>query len=263
MPCLSVNETSGILERFHSIRKERIAAYIMNKCSIILFLMITFLSGCATLGSSDEMTQESTEKKENPVLWRKVNHLENHAINSQVNAGAVQNEIKKLKQELNTTNEKIKALQEQLQQVMLEIENDKLPLTTKGKGATPQAVVHPEMFSADKKTAEQSTVQQTRNSVNKGKKDSDVGAHNLQIKILSGDGRQETAEKMKNKLTGMGYPVRMVDMAPRRNFASSAVFFAAGYREQAEQIAKKIGGNIPIKPMSWHSVFNIIIVSAQ
>jgi hypothetical protein len=264
--CLAsgTNETSGAFKRSHSTKKERIPVYLMNKILIILLLMMIPLSSCATLSSMDGDTQESIEKKDNPVLWRKVNNLENHAINSQVNTGAIHNEIKKLNQELNTTKEKIKTLQEQLQQLMQEIENEKIPSATKGKNAMPRLSVPPEQQRLmEKKTTEPSVAQQTRQQVIKDKKDNGKGVQNLQIKILSGDGRQESAEKMKNKLTGMGYPVRMVDLAPRKNFEANAVFFAVGYREQAEEIAKKIGGNIPIKPISWHSVFNIIIVSAQ
>ena len=236
----------------------------MNRIFILLLIIIP-LSGCATLRSIDGSTQETIEKKDNPVLWRKVNILENHAINSQINTGTLQKEVKKLNQEVDTANKKIETLKGQVQQLMLDIENEKIPVTTKESRAMPKPAGQPEHHSlAEKSNTGQFVNQRTRDrQVIKDKKENVEDVHNLQIKVLSGDGHQDSAERMKNKLTGMGYPVHMIDLAPRKNFASNAVFFASGYRDQAEQLAKKIGGNTPIKPISWPSVYNIIVVSAQ
>ena len=238
--------------------------FSMNRIFILLLIIIP-LSGCSTLRSIDGSTQETIEKKDNPVLWRKVNILENHAINSQVNTGTLQKEVKKLNQELDTAKKKIETLQGQVQQLILDIENEKIPVATKESRAIPQPAAEPEHQSlTEKSTTGRFVDERTRDhQVIKDKKSDGEDLHNLQIKVLSGDGHQDSAERMKNKLTGMGYPVRMIDLAPRKNFASNAIFFASGYRDQAEQLAKKIGGDIPIKPISWHSVYNIIVVSAQ
>jgi hypothetical protein len=237
----------------------------MKNSLILLLLLMVPLWGCATMRSVDDNTQESIERKDNPVLWRKVNILENHAINTQVNTGALQKEIKKLNQEVNAANEKIESLKKQVQQLILQIENEKIPVRTNINTLMPQLAGQKEQNRfAEKRDTDAVVGQRTRDrQVIKDNRDSGVGLQNLQIKVLSGDGHLDSAERMKNKLIGMGYPVRMIDFAPRNNFTSSAVFFASGYREQADQIAKKIGGNIQIKPIVWHTIFNIIVVSSQ
>ncbi|MBW1802991.1 MAG: hypothetical protein JRJ85_19950 [Deltaproteobacteria bacterium] len=82
------------------------------------------------------------------------------------------------------------------------------------------------------------------------------------IKILSGTGSLDSAKKMAQGLRDMGYRVGAVDIAPRR-FDRDAVYFSPEFREEAENIAKKAGHNIILKPLTWPTEFNLIVVTGK
>jgi len=67
--------------------------FSMNRIFILLLMIIPF-SGCATLRSIDGSTQETIEKKIIPSSGEKLIFFENHAINSQINTGTLQKEVK-------------------------------------------------------------------------------------------------------------------------------------------------------------------------
>ncbi|MFB3924858.1 MAG: LytR C-terminal domain-containing protein [Syntrophales bacterium] len=81
----------------------------------------------------------------------------------------------------------------------------------------------------------------------------------LRIKILAGNSRLSSARALSSKLTGMGYRIEKVDRAPR-SFAATTVFFAADSENEAKNIANKLGAGTAMKPITWSSVYNLIIV---
>ena len=85
----------------------------------------------------------------------------------------------------------------------------------------------------------------------------------LQIKVLSGDGKLPSAKRMAQKLIQMGYKVEAIDLAPRSNIKKNTVFYSEDCRQEAGHISKQLGGNTIIKPLSWPSVFNLIIVTGN
>ena len=82
----------------------------------------------------------------------------------------------------------------------------------------------------------------------------------LRIKVLSGTGRLSSAHALRDSLVKSGYRVERVDMAPRSNFTESIVYYSAGLRPQAEELAARMGGRASVKPLSWKSVFDMIVV---
>jgi hypothetical protein len=82
----------------------------------------------------------------------------------------------------------------------------------------------------------------------------------LRIKVLSGTGRLSSAHALRDSLVKFGYRVERVDMAPRSNFTESIVYYLAGLRPQAEELAARMGGRASVKPLSWKSVFDMIVV---
>ena len=61
----------------------------------------------------------------------------------------------------------------------------------------------------------------------------------------------------------MGYPVKLIDKAPRSDFKVNTIFFAPGYQAAAAALAKQLGRGTVSKPLTWQSIFNIIIVTGR
>jgi len=85
----------------------------------------------------------------------------------------------------------------------------------------------------------------------------------LKIKVLSGSGKLSPARRMAKRLSKMGYKVQAIDLAPRSNIKRNMVFYSEDCRQQAEHISKRLGGNTIIKPLSWPSIFNLIVVTGN
>jgi hypothetical protein len=86
----------------------------------------------------------------------------------------------------------------------------------------------------------------------------------LRIKVLSGDGDLNSAKEAAKKLRNMGYNIKLIDLAPRPNFSRNTVFFAPKFKNEAKSLAPGLGGAVTIfKPLSWSSVFDIIVVTGK
>jgi outer membrane murein-binding lipoprotein Lpp len=85
----------------------------------------------------------------------------------------------------------------------------------------------------------------------------------IKVKVLSGDGNLASAKKMSGVLKGFGYNINKVGYAKRDNFLVNTVFFASGYEEEADKIAKQLGGKSISLPLTWTSTFDIIVVTGK
>ena len=81
--------------------------------------------------------------------------------------------------------------------------------------------------------------------------------------MLSGDGDINSAEAMANELENLGYKIYYKDMAPRSNFSQNTVFFAPEFENEGKRLADSLGGQAVLKPLSWPSMFDIIIVTGK
>jgi len=88
-----------------------------------------------------------------------------------------------------------------------------------------------------------------------------VTPQSVRLKVLSGTGKLFSAQKMTKTLYDMGYRSERMDMAPRSNFTRNTVYYAKGYKDTAESIKKNLGGNSITKPLTWYSIFDIIVVA--
>lgn len=93
------------------------------------------------------------------------------------------------------------------------------------------------------------------------KKDKTIGK--LKIKVLFGDGELNSASKMARQLRSLGYPVQLVDQAPRSNFDSTIIYFAPKSKYEAKRLRAKLGGQLTLKPLSWPSSFDLIVVTGS
>jgi hypothetical protein len=88
-----------------------------------------------------------------------------------------------------------------------------------------------------------------------------AGLKSIRIKVLSGDGKIDSARQMAKRITSMGYKVENVGMADNSDYPASTIYFAPKYNKEAKDLAKKLGKETITKPLSWKSVFNIIVVT--
>ena len=83
----------------------------------------------------------------------------------------------------------------------------------------------------------------------------------LRIKVLSGDGKIESARQMAKRISSMGYEVGGVEMADNSDYPVIIVYFAPKYKKEAITLAAKLGKGTIVKPLYWKSVFNLIVVT--
>ncbi len=93
--------------------------------------------------------------------------------------------------------------------------------------------------------------------------DSTTHVGRLKIKVLTGDGNIDSARQMARKLGNLGYDIELVDYAPRSNFYKNTVYFVQGLQDEARRLTLNLGGNAVLKPLNWHSKFDVIVVASQ
>ena len=85
----------------------------------------------------------------------------------------------------------------------------------------------------------------------------------VKIKVLAGDGNIASARGMAKRLATLGYRVKRIDRAERSDFALNTVYHAANHAATAEEIVKKLGGSTVTMPLTWQSIFDLIIVTGR
>ncbi len=91
----------------------------------------------------------------------------------------------------------------------------------------------------------------------------DTGLKSIRVKVLSGNGKMSSAKKMAQRLTKFGYRVAVVGMAATPDYATDIVYYKSGFEKKAADMARKIGGKTITKPLTWSSVFDIIVVAVR
>ncbi len=85
----------------------------------------------------------------------------------------------------------------------------------------------------------------------------------LKIKVLSGDGNLSSAKQMAKRLIRMDYEIGVIGYAPRSNFKKNTVYFAPRSEKEGRNLVSSLGGNTILKPLTWPSVFDLIVVTAK
>jgi hypothetical protein len=85
----------------------------------------------------------------------------------------------------------------------------------------------------------------------------------IRIKVLNGNGKRHSARDMRGKLETLGYNVERIADAPTSNFSRNVVFYAKGMYEEAETLAETVGGSMYQKPLTWYSIFDLIVVTGK
>ncbi len=85
----------------------------------------------------------------------------------------------------------------------------------------------------------------------------------LKVKVLSGDGNLDSAKQMAKRLIGMNYEIRMIDYAPRSDFKKDTVYFAPKAEKEGKSLRSALGANTVLKPLTWSSIFDLIVVTGK
>ncbi|MFH1075722.1 MAG: hypothetical protein V1753_02610 [Pseudomonadota bacterium] len=84
------------------------------------------------------------------------------------------------------------------------------------------------------------------------------------IKVLSGDGKLASANKLAAQIKNIGFKVESIDMAPRSNFGKVTLYYNKDvFKKTAQEMGGKIGRPFSVKKLSWASQFDIIIVTGE
>lgn len=89
------------------------------------------------------------------------------------------------------------------------------------------------------------------------------GPKDLKIKVLSGDGDLDSARMMAKRLKGMNCEIRLIGHAPRSDFRANTVYYKPQFERQGRLLVSKLGDNTVMKPLTWSSVFDLIIVTGK
>jgi len=224
-------------KEFVKLEEDMFRAYFI----ILIFHLGFIFQGCAALECLDGSQKEEVEalkmskeqisneaerlKGENANLQRQIDALQEE--NQRIRNGHG-NKIAKLRDENKLLNEQISTLKEEKQRIV-----------DKNQVFTEKLTRFPFQYELEK----------------------DI--RKFKIKVLSGDGDLNSAEKFAKKLRNMGYTIKLIDKSPRSNFSQNTVFFAPKFQNEAEQLASRLGGTTIFKPLSWPSIFDLIVVTGK
>ncbi|MFC1516188.1 hypothetical protein ACFL7E_05455 [Thermodesulfobacteriota bacterium] len=198
--------------------------------AFIFVLSVCFaLSACSTLqrleGTSDEEMKIFKMNKKEIYSDLKKSEVENERLQKQVDIATEQN------RSLNTTVDRLK---EENQRITRGNETLKKQLAESKTNVPPPAAPEPKIERNIKK---------------------------LKIKVLSGNGDLGPAKRVAKKLRGMGYSILMIDLAPRSDFDNATIYFAPNVEDEAGHLMFNMGGNPVLKPLSWPTTFDLIVVT--
>jgi chromosome segregation ATPase len=194
----------------------------MNKKWFLIsgFLAIFLLSGCASLFEKERTALVTANMELRKEFAKREASLE---YNQKMVAES-KKEIAELEEENAQLTEQIEELKEQIAK----------------KSAAEKAV---EEIRAATKKAESKTCAQNRP---------------LRVKILAGAKQAAKAKLLADKLTGLGYKIERIERATKP-FTRTTVYHTSGVAREAKNMARKMGTNTVVKPISWKTVFNVII----
>ena len=232
------------------------------KRGIILFIFlisIFLLSGCAVLryldGSSDEDIKTFNMSRKD--LLREMANLQSVNETRKESLDRQQVAINKLDEQGKAN---LKAISERQAQIE-KLEKEKVALLEENMklktAAAPKEDALVEMQAREKAQASAAVEMQTR------EKAQAAAAKKLRIKVLTGTGKFSAARELSKKIKGLGYKVEWVGRAPKSDFKDDIVYFAEGAKKEAKELADRLGEKTVVKPLTWSSIFDIIVVAGK
>ncbi len=196
----------------------------------LVFCLMT--SGCSTLGFFDKSSKDDLERSKASIA-----HLNDQLADLNKELVALKKEVQQLKEEAQKEEEEAG------------IEENSLTGQTGTEKQIQEELI--ENKAEQKKTTQEQTAFQRK----------EIDLKTLKVKVLSGNGKLSSARDMSKKLIRMGYKIGDIDLGPRKDFMVNTIYFAPDYQKDAQQLAARLGGNTVCKPLTWNSIYNIIVVA--
>ncbi|MBN2437966.1 MAG: LytR C-terminal domain-containing protein [Deltaproteobacteria bacterium] len=250
----------------------------MKRGAVLCLISVFLLSGCGVFryfdGSSDREVKKFSMSKEE--LQREVENLQTGNESLRKVVGQQQSRIETLtekeKADLKTAGERqirIESLEKEKKDLLEENRRLKadaikavIPVEQPMREKAPDAikevtlVEQPMREKAPAAIKEVTLVQQPARE-----KAPAADAKGLRIKVLAGSGGLSAARKMSETLKDLGYKVERLDRASTTHFRSDTVYYAKESEKEAKGLADRLGKETVVKPLTWPSVFDIIIVA--
>jgi len=215
---------------------------------LILHLGLIF-QGCVALeyldGSSEEEIKRFKMTKEEMRDEMERLKIENAKLQEQINTPREEN------QRIKDENEKKMASMidqnERLNEEIDKLKKDRQKISDENQVLT-EKLNKPEL----KYTTASSKSYELKKDIRKSK-----------IKVLSGDGNLNSARKMAKNLRNMGYKIKLIHYASRSSFLRNTVYFAPKFQKEAKRLVLSLGDNAISKPLTWPSVFDLIVVTGK
>jgi hypothetical protein len=228
--------------------------YIRAFCIFILVFSLA-ISGCVSSRYSDRGTREELLKS----------RAEIYQLNEQMTAlnkelGALRKEMQQIKQTEETKKEESGIKETSLISPASPVKEKQIAVEEKSiKTSVPEPKEKEQVKKADSVKKDEPKKTTSGKPAVQGK---EIDNSTLKVKVLSGNGKLAAARDMSKILAGMGYKIEDIGMSPRTDFTVNTIYYAANYQKEAEHLAVRLGNKTIFKPLSWSSVFHIIVVAA-
>jgi len=202
----------------------------MRALYIFTLVFCFVISGCSTLGFFDKSAKDDLERSKASIA-----HLNDQLVD---------------------LNKEVVALKKEVQQIKEESQKEEAEEETAAEqaGTSDEEKIQEEVIRSKaekKKPIEEQPVIQEK----------EIDVKTIKVKVLSGNGKLSSARDMSKKLIRMGYQVTDIGLGPRKDFTANTIYFASNYQKEAQQLATRLGGKTVCKPLTWNSIFNIIVVA--
>jgi hypothetical protein len=214
-----------------------------------ILCMAFALHSCSTLEYADGSSKDEIEKSKSSKdeMWEKLKRArsENIQLKSQIDVLQAQN--KRIRDENKIKIELMKDQTESLDKQIVTLKEENKRLTDENQALLEKIAIHQD---------ESGTPASKSYSLEKC-------LQGLKIKVLSGDGDLSSAREMSKRLREKGCAIEAIGYAPRSNFSYNTVYSKPECQEQAKRLVSFIGGGTIYKPLTWASVFDIIVVTGN
>ena len=215
---------------------------MIRACLIIFIVHLCFIfQGCATSehleGSSKEEAEEFKMTKEE--MWNEMERLKVENANLQRQIDTLREEDQRIRDENENKIAEVKDENELLNEQINKLKEENKTIGDENQVLTAKL-----------------TKLQLQHELEK-----DIGK--LRVKVLCGDGDLSSGKEMAKKLKNMGYQIELFGYAPRSNFFRNTVFFAPKFENEAKRLVLSLGGNAITKPVTWSSIFDLIVVTGK
>lgn len=242
---------------------------------ITLLLALSLMAqGCSAFKYFDNSSEEEIRKHKmsKDEIWRERQGLERQNANLQRQMSAVRRENEDLKGQVSASRREKENLRRQINIARKETPGNNPEVQT---WMAKMKAQNEYLFTQLNKTKEENQRIRNENRLLASKpgksprptEDLSAQSHpsqknirGIKIKVLSGDGNLDSAREMAKKLRKIGYMIKTIHSSQRK-FSRNTIFFAPEFQNEARSLAPSLGGTPVLKPLTWSTIFDLIVVT--